>query len=95
MVVGQEVSPLVPVRPSSQWPVSMRLRFRPDAELEARHQGLRGTAVLVLSELKLVGPSGEEGRLSWRQEILSLSNGCRVGWARPDQLELPVDQLED
>ena len=85
----------VPVRPASQWPVSMRLRFKPDADLESRHDKLRGTAVLVLSELKLVGPTGEQGRLSWRQEILSLGNGCRVGWARPDQLELPVDQPED
>lgn len=84
----------VPSRPASQWPVGMRLRFKPDATLESRHHGLRGSAVLVLSELKLIGPTGDDGRLSWRQEILAIGGGCRVGWARPDQLDLPLDEGE-
>lgn len=84
----------IPARPASQWPVAMRLRFRPDADLEIKHQHLRGTAVIVMSALKLIGPNGSDGRFSWRQEILAMGNGCRIGWARPDQLQLPVDQAE-
>ncbi|AXQ27758.1 hypothetical protein D0B54_03310 [Solimonas sp. K1W22B-7] len=84
-----DLSPvLIPTRPSSQWPVGARLRFLPDAELNPRHDQLRGKPVLVLGEMQLIGPS--EGRYSWRQQILSLST-CRVGWARPDQLGLPLD----
>lgn len=83
--------PNIPTRPASQWPVGVRLRFKPDAGLEPQHQALRGTSVIVLSGLKLIGPSGSGMRLSWRQEILAMGSGCRVGWARPDQLELPVD----
>lgn len=82
----------VPSRPASQWPIGIRLRFRPDAELQAQHRGLRGKPVLVLSRLRLLGPS--EGRYSWRQQVLVLSTG-RIGWARPDQLGLPVDESDD
>jgi hypothetical protein len=81
---------LLPTRPASQWPVGARLRFRPDALLDARHEHLRGTAVIVLSEISLVGPA-QGGTLSWRQEVLSFAGGCRTGWARPDQLTLPLD----
>ena len=80
--------PLIPARPVSQWPVGARLRFLPDAELNPRHEQLRNTMALVLGEMQLIGPSN--GRYSWRQQILSLST-CRVGWARPDQLGLPLD----
>lgn len=79
---------IIPARPISQWPVGARLRFLPEAQLNPRHEQLRGKAVLVLTEMQLIGPS--EGRYSWRQQILSLST-CRVGWARPDQLGLPLD----
>ncbi|HVT37253.1 MAG TPA: hypothetical protein VHE37_16835 [Nevskiaceae bacterium] len=89
------VPTIVPTRPSTQWPVGVRLRFKPDAELHAQHATLKGTQVLVLSGLKLIGPSGPDLRCSWRQEILSFAAGCRVGWARPDQLELPLDEEED
>jgi len=85
----------IPTRPASQWPVSIRLRFKPDASLETRHQRLRGTPVIVLSELRLIGPSTSGGHYSWRQQILSMNGSCRVGWARPDQLELPIDELDD
>ncbi len=78
----------VPARPASQWPVGVRLRFRPDAEVKASHEGLRGKPVIVLSGLRLLGPS--EGRYSWRQQVLALST-CKIGWARPDQLDLPID----
>lgn len=84
----------VPTRPTSQWPVGMRLRFKPDAQLESQHATLRGTAVIVLSGLKLIGPTGISKHFSWRQEVLAMGRGCRVGWARPDQLDLPVDELE-
>lgn len=82
----------IPTRPVSQWPVAMRLRFKPDADLEPKHRALRGAPVIVMSALKLIGPTGPETRLSWRQEVLALGGNARVGWARPDQLELPVDQ---
>lgn len=86
--------PIVPARPASQWPVGARLRFRPDAAVSEQHRTLLGTPVLVLSELKLIGPFGADLRCSWRQEVLSLGNGARVGWARPDQLSLPLDGVE-
>jgi hypothetical protein len=69
----------------------MRLRFKDDAELHADHQHRRGWPVIVLSDLKLVGPSGVDGGYSWRQEILAMGNGCLSGWAKPEQLELPRD----
>ncbi len=78
----------IPSRPASQWPIGMRLRFRTDAQLDPRHDSLRNKPVLVLSGMKLLGPS--HGSYSWRQEVLSLSTG-RIGWARPDQLALPLD----
>lgn len=78
----------IPARPPSQWPIGVRLRFRPDAEMSAVHAALRGKPLLVLSALRLIGPS--DGRWSWRQQVLSLTTG-RVGWARPDQLGLPID----
>lgn len=78
----------IPSRPASQWPIGMRLRFRADAQLDPRHYGLRNKPVLVLSGMKLLGPT--PGGYSWRQEVLSLSTG-RIGWARPDQLDLPLD----
>jgi hypothetical protein len=78
----------IPLRPASQWPVGVRLRFHPEAELNPEYEYLRGKLVIVLSGLQLIGPSA--GRYSWRQQILALSN-CRVGWARPDQLGLPLD----
>jgi hypothetical protein len=84
----------IPARPASQWPVAMRLRFKPDADIEPRYRALRGTPVIVTSELRLIGPSGDEGRWSWRQEVLAMGGGFRLGWARPDQLELPVDELD-
>ncbi len=55
----------IPVRPASQWPVGVRLRFRSDAELNPNHERLRGKPVIVLSAMQLIGPSG--GRFSWRQ----------------------------
>src|SRR5581483_2213728 len=86
----------VPSRPTSQWPVGMRLRFKLDADMRSGHQHRRGAPVVVMSELKLVGPSTIDGTYSWRQEVLSLGGGCTPGWARPDQLELPsVDQDRD
>lgn len=81
----------VPTRPASQWPIGMRLRFRPDAVLNPSNDHLRGKPLLVLSEMKLIGPA--EGRYSWRQQILALSTG-RIGWARPDQLDLPLDGID-
>ncbi|MES0873806.1 hypothetical protein [Sinimarinibacterium thermocellulolyticum] len=78
----------IPARPPSQWPVGVRLRFRPDAEMSPTHEALRGKPLLVLSALRLIGPN--DGRWSWRQQVLSLTTG-RVGWARPDQLDLPID----
>lgn len=83
----------VPGRPASQWPVGIRLRFRPDARLHPKHEPLRGKPVLVLSRMRLLGPNAH-GAYSWRQQVLSLSTG-RVGWARPDQLGLPVDEADD
>lgn len=79
----------IPVRPASQWPVGVRLRFRSDAELNPNHERLRGKPVIVLSAMQLIGPSG--GRFSWRQQVLALSTG-KIGWARPDQLDLPLDE---
>ena len=79
----------LPTRPVSQWPVGARLRFAPDADLA--RPALRGTSVLVLSEMQLIGPAGYR---SWRQQVLSFSGGCQVGWARPDQLTLPIDGAE-
>ena len=79
----------IPTRPRSQWPVGVRLRFRPAADMNAVHDGLRGKPLLVLSGLRLIGPS--DGRWSWRQQVLSLTSG-RIGWARPDQLDLPLDE---
>ncbi len=78
----------IPARPQSQWPIGVRLRFRPDAEMNETHAGLRGKSLLVLSALRLIGPKG--GTWSWRQQVLSLTTG-RIGWARPDQLDLPID----
>lgn len=82
----------VPVRPVSQWPIGIRLRFRPDATLQPQHRTLRGTPLLVLSGLKLLGPT--DGQYSWRQQVLVLSTG-KLGWARPDQIALPIDDLDD
>lgn len=79
----------IPARPQSQWPIGVRLRFHPDAEMSPAHAVLRGKPVLVLSPLRLIGPSA--GQWSWRQQVLSLTTG-RVGWARPDQLDLPIDE---
>lgn len=81
----------VPTRPASQWPIGMRLRFRSDAQMSPEHERLRGKPVLVLSGMRLIGPA--HGAYSWRQQILALSTG-RVGWARPDQLGLPIDGTE-
>jgi hypothetical protein len=72
----------------------MRLRFKADADLRAQHEHQRGAPVVVLSELRLVGPSSVDGSYSWRQEVLSLGNGCTPGWARPDQLELPHEDQD-
>lgn len=79
---------VIPNRPLCQWPVGARLRFRPDAELHSHFEDLRGKPVIVLSGMRLIGPT--QGRYSWRQQILALPS-CKVGWARPDQLGLPVD----
>ncbi|MEW6168972.1 MAG: hypothetical protein AB1651_14935 [Pseudomonadota bacterium] len=78
----------IPARPASQWPIGVRLRFREDAELNPPHRHLRGRPLLVLSGLRLLGPN--DGRYSWRQQVLALSTG-KIGWARPDQLALPLD----
>lgn len=88
----EPVSAVIPSRPASQWPVGMRLRFRPEAQFDPRHDRLRNKPVLVLSGMKLIGPT--EGLYSWRQQVLALSTG-RVGWARPDQMTLPLDDLND
>lgn len=82
---------LIPSRPASHWPVGMRLRFKMNADLKPGFHHLRGTPVIILSALELVGPSNSPTPYSWRQEILAFSAGCKLGWARPDQLELPVD----
>jgi hypothetical protein len=79
----------IPARPQSQWPIGVRLRFRPDADMNETHASLRGKPLLVLSALRLIGPNA--GRWSWRQQVLSLTTG-RIGWARPDQLDLPLDE---
>lgn len=81
----------IPTRPLRQWPIGVRLRFHPDATLNESYEVLRGKPVLVLSELQLIGPT--KGQYSWRQQVLSLST-CKVGWARPDQLDLLVDEHE-
>ncbi len=86
--MSEPIATTLPTRPQSQWPVGVRLRFHPDAEMSSSHEGLRGKPLLVLSALRLIGPSG--GQWSWRQQVLSLTTG-RVGWARPDQLDLPID----
>ncbi|NGY03891.1 hypothetical protein [Solimonas terrae] len=83
---------VAPARPASQWPIGIRLRFHPRASLQAQHRALRGKPVLVLSKLKLMGPS--HGQYSWRQQVLVLSTG-KLGWARPEQLDLPIDDLDD
>ncbi|HEY9546043.1 MAG TPA: hypothetical protein VIR56_08545 [Solimonas sp.] len=82
----------VPVRPAAQWPIGIRLRFHPRANLQAQHRALRGKPLLVLSKLQLMGPS--HGQYSWRQQVLVLSTG-KLGWARPEQLALPLDDLDD
>lgn len=79
---------LIPSRPLSQWPVGVRLRFHPEAALSPGSESLRGKPVLVLSEMRLIGPT--DNGYSWRQQVLSLTTG-RIGWARPDQLGLPLD----
>jgi hypothetical protein len=89
--MNESIIARVPSRPASQWPIGMRLRFRPDAVMASSNEALRGKPLLVLSELKLLGPS--DGQYSWRQQILVLSTG-RIGWARPDQLGLPLDGAE-
>lgn len=81
----------IPSRPASQWPVGIRLRFREDACLHPQFARLRGRPVLVLSGLKLIGNGS--GPMSWRQQVLALSSG-KIGWARPDQLDLPLDGHE-
>ncbi|NKF24605.1 hypothetical protein [Solimonas marina] len=83
---------IVPARPASHWPVGIRLRFRPDATVRPEHEHLRGTPVLVLSGLHLLGPT--DGQYSWRQQVLVFGN-CRPGWARPDQLDLPLDEADE
>jgi hypothetical protein len=86
--------PLVPSRPATQWPIGVRLRFRRDAHVEPGCESLRGTGVIVLSGMRLIGAPANAVRLSWRQEVLAFGRGCKVGWARPDQLELPPDDLD-
>lgn len=87
-------TPTMPRRPTRQWPVGLRVRFRPDADLQPQFGTLRGSRALILSELKLLPPTATNPDWSWRQEILSFAAGCRLGWARPDQLELPDDHRE-
>lgn len=89
--MSESIAALVPARPASQWPIGVRLRFRPDAALNTGNDRLRGKPVLVLSGLRLLGPT--DGRCSWRQQVLALSTG-KIGWARPDQLDLPLDGHE-
>ncbi|SFF53261.1 hypothetical protein SAMN04488120_10772 [Fontimonas thermophila] len=88
-IVSVPMPAAVPARPESQWPIGIRLRFRMDAELNPQYERLRGKPVLVLSGLRLLGPS-PDGRYSWRQQVLALTTGT-IGWARPDQLGLPLD----
>lgn len=78
----------IPSRPASQWPIGIRLRFEPQADL--KDEAMRGKPVIVLSGLKLIGPAAG---FSWRQQVLALSTG-KIGWARPDQLGLPLDGQE-
>ncbi|QHS11137.1 hypothetical protein [Sinimarinibacterium sp. NLF-5-8] len=77
----------LPARPRSQWPVGIDLRFHPDAEVKAGYEWLRSTPLRVMSQLRLI--EARNGS-SWRQQVLALSCG-RIGWARPDQLDLPLD----
>lgn len=77
------------LKPDLQWPVGVRLRFKLDAALRPEHRHLRGTPVLILSELRLLARGSQQP--SWRQEILAMSNGCRTGWAQPEHLELAPD----
>lgn len=79
----------IPSRPASHWPAGLRLRFRPDALLADGRDALRGRPVLVLSGLRLIGPTASG--YSWRQQVLVLTTG-QIGWARPDQLDLPIDE---
>ncbi|SER06634.1 hypothetical protein SAMN04488038_11524 [Solimonas aquatica] len=91
MSTNQPSATPIPTRPLRQWPVGVRLRFNPEAQFNEHYEPLRGRPVLVLSELQLIGPS--KGQYSWRQQVLSLST-CKVGWARPDQLDLLLDEQE-
>ncbi len=86
--MNTDIQTVIPARPLSQWPVGVRLRFHPSAALNANSESLRGKPLLVLSEMRLIGPTDDT--YSWRQQVLSLTTG-RVGWARPDQLDLPLD----
>lgn len=91
MPMNQPSATQIPARPALQWQVGVRLRFHPKAELNESYESLRGKPVLVLSELQLIGPT--KGQYSWRQQVLAFSN-CKVGWARPDQLDLLNEEQE-
>lgn len=78
---------------SRSWRVGTRLRFKLDAVVKPRYRYLRGTPVLVLTALRLVGePPG------WRQWIAVFGAHYpedQFGWALPEQLEIIPGQPDD
>lgn len=75
------------------WPAGARLRFRLDAELQAKYQYLRGTEVVVEGPPHLISP--RDGKTTWevRQNVWSCAfNGH--GWANPFHLE-PLPDAAD
>lgn len=74
----------------SGWPVGSLLRFRLDADLQAKYRHLRGTNVRVIGPPHLVPPM--DGRTTWdvRQRVWADAlNGA--GWANPSHLEARPD----
>lgn len=67
------------------WPWGARLRFKLDANVQAKYRHLRGTLVAVIGGPILVPP--RDGNTSWavRQEVLAYAWGR--GRARPEHLE--------
>lgn len=90
VAMSDRIRDTIPSRPASHWPAGLKLRFAADARLAPGREQLRGRPVLVLSELRLIGPTASG--YSWRQQVLVLTTG-QIGWARPDQLDLPLDEV--
>lgn len=70
------------------WPVGSRLRFRLDADIQPKYQHLRGTPVIVLSDVFWSSPSDGFPTWSWRQRVLALAYSVsKSGSAQPSHLE--------